>query len=194
MDAPEDLGPLLRAARAGDPAAWREVVERYARRLFALAKSRCHDADMAEEVTQSVLATVALKIAGGEYTDLGKFESWLFRVAMNRIRDQVRRMKRSPFVPAPDGMIESSAAPRATGADEATIELLRWALEQLSDQDRRIVELRHHGQMSFKQIADILDEPLGTLLARHHRALRKLRELLESREAAGSDRRSEVKR
>jgi len=44
-----------------------------------------------------------------------------------------------------------------------------------------VIELRHHGGLSFQQMADLLEEPLGTLLARHHRALRKLRELLRRR-------------
>jgi RNA polymerase sigma-70 factor (ECF subfamily) len=56
---------------------------------------------------------------------------------------------------------------------------LRRAMDQLSDADREIVELRHHGGMSFKQMADMLGEPVGTLLARHHRALRKLRDVME---------------
>jgi RNA polymerase sigma-70 factor (ECF subfamily) len=49
---------------------------------------------------------------------------------------------------------------------------------RLPDADREIVELRHQGGLSFKQLADLLNEPLGTLLARHHRALKKLHSLL----------------
>jgi RNA polymerase sigma-70 factor (ECF subfamily) len=65
-------------------------------------------------------------------------------------------------------------------------------MEGLTDTDRDVIELRHHGGLSFKQIAELLDEPLGTLLARHHRALRKLRETMErmaqpSRPAAGDE-------
>jgi RNA polymerase sigma-70 factor (ECF subfamily) len=45
----------------------------------------------------------------------------------------------------------------------------------LSESDREVIELRHHAGLSFKQIAELVNEPLGTLLARHHRALRKLK-------------------
>lgn len=58
---------------------------------------------------------------------------------------------------------------------------LREAMSQLSEADQRIVYLRHYGELSFKQIADILDQPLGTVLARQHRALKKLRDLLEGK-------------
>lgn len=173
-----DLSPLLRAARAGDAHAWRELVSRYSRRIYALAKSRCRDSDVSEEITQSVFATLAAKIGGGEYEEQGKFESWLFRVAMNRVRDHVRRMKRKPG--AVEGHESELVAEEARDeqASDASLVRLRRAMMELSEADREIIELRHHGGMSFKQMADLLEEPLGTLLARHHRALRKLKELM----------------
>ena len=179
----EELTPLLRAAQGGDERAWGRLVELYGRRVFALAKSRCRDVNVAEEITQSVFATVAAKLA--DYTEQGKFEPWLFRVAMNRVRDHVRREKRRQVI-QDDGAIDraSDARPNGSvdgGASVAAMSALRRAMDELTDADREVIELRHHGGMSFKQISDILDEPLGTLLARHHRALRKLRELLEGK-------------
>ena len=182
---PSDLSPLLRAARAGSARAWQELVGRYSRRIYALAKSRCRDSEVAEEITQSVFATVAAKIGGGEYEEQGKFESWLFRVAMNRVRDHVRRMKRRPgTVEGHEGELVADS-PREEQANDSSLVRLRRALMELSDADREIIELRHHGGMSFKQMSDLLEEPLGTLLARHHRALRKLKELMEDAEGDG---------
>jgi RNA polymerase sigma-70 factor (ECF subfamily) len=174
-----DVAGLLAAASRGDETAWREIVVRYGRRVFALAKSRCQRVDLAEEVTQSVFATVAGKLGRGGYTEQGRFESWLFRVAMNRIRDEMRRLKRQadPTDPANFGGVH------AKGGEEEPVEgvmldRLRAAMLQLPIQDREVVELRHHGQMSFKEMSALLGEPLGTLLARHHRALRKLKQLM----------------
>lgn len=182
---PEDgseVAGLLAAASRGDEAAWREVIGRYGRRVYALAKSRCRSPDLAEEVTQSVFATVAAKLGSGGYTEQGRFESWLFRVAMNRIRDEMRRRKRQaePSDPATLTTREApEAGPSPNGtAEGVALQKLRAAMELLADADREIIELRHHGGMSFKQMADLLDEPLGTLLARHHRALRKLKQLM----------------
>src|SRR5690606_30299236 len=89
-----ELADLLAAAVEGDEAAWRELVRRYARRVYALAHSRCRSAELAEEVTQSVFATVAAKLSTGGYAEQGRFGPWLFRVAMNRVRDEVRRRRR----------------------------------------------------------------------------------------------------
>ena len=52
-------------------------------------------------------------------------------------------------------------------------------MARLSETDREVIDLRHIAGMSFKQMSEHLGEPLGTLLARHHRALAKLRALLE---------------
>jgi RNA polymerase sigma-70 factor, ECF subfamily len=183
-----EVAGLLAAAAQGDESAWRELIGRYGRRIYALAKSRCRRPDVAEEVTQSVFATVAAKLGSGGYTEQGKFESWLFRVAMNRIRDEIRRRQRhaEPTDPAVFSFIQSAPhAGRLNGqldgqADSPMLGRLRDAIGSLTDADREIIELRHHGGMSFKQMADLLDEPLGTLLARHHRALRKLKHLIGS--------------
>lgn len=175
-----DLVALLEAASCGDNSAWTLLVSRYARRVYALAKSRCRNHDVAEEIAQSVFATVAEKLGAGDYNEEGKFESWLFRVAANRVRDYIRRVKRRPASQDPE-VLDTSPARDVQPAEERSAAManrLRSAMDDLSDADREIVELRHHGGMSFKQIADMLDEPLGTLLARHHRALKKLKESL----------------
>lgn len=210
------LPGLLRDASAGDEDAWRAIVDLYARRVYALARSRLggngragggaggvgvgrgkasrgsalsafdqgHDA--AEEVTQSVFVTIASKLGQGAYTEQGRFESWLFRVAMNRIRDEVRRLRRhaDPTDPEHFTSIADAGSPAIGAAIEdeqsSGVRHLRLAMARLSDADREVVELRHHAGMSFKQMAEMMNEPLGTLLARHHRALRKLKELISA--------------
>lgn len=203
-----DLPRLLRAAATGDEDAWRTIVHLYARRVYALARSRLcpqgsadrggerrrhsHRAvsidgrfvqghDTAEEVTQSVFVTVAGKLSCGEYTEQGRFEAWLFRVAMNRIRDEARRARRQAAPTDPeslDGRVGASTGEQTPTEAGDELAALRRAMAELSEQDREIVELRHHAGLSFKQMSDLLAEPLGTLLARHHRALRKLKDLM----------------
>lgn len=131
---------------------------------------------------QSVFATIAIKLRDGAYDEHGKFEPWLFRIAMNRVRDAVRKAKREQsedrlYLVA--SQASEMAGGEAAGPAPETIEGLRGALEGLSKPDREIVELRYHAGLSFRQIAELLGEPIGTLLARHHRALRKLRTRLE---------------
>jgi RNA polymerase sigma-70 factor (ECF subfamily) len=183
-----ELARWLAEAARGDDAAWRRIIDLYARRIYALARSRLGKDHLAEEVTQSVFVTVATKLAAGDaapgsgYVEQGKFEAWLFRIATNRVRDEARRLKRRAVVG--EGLdhepVAGASAGRATErAEPRELALLRDAMLRLGDDDREVVELRHHAGLSFRQIADLLNEPLGTLLARHHRALRKLKGMLE---------------
>ncbi|MBX3322663.1 MAG: sigma-70 family RNA polymerase sigma factor [Phycisphaeraceae bacterium] len=177
---PKELTDLLARAAQGEDDAWRQLIAQYSRRIFALCRSRLNSVELAEEITQSVFVTVARKVTEGGYIESGRFEPWLFRVVMNRIRDEIRRRNRAAHHAS--SPVEQHADP-IPFADEPPEDLLalRQAISQLPAPDREVIELRHHAQLSFKDIADLTQEPIGTLLARHHRALRKLRAMLESR-------------
>jgi RNA polymerase sigma-70 factor (ECF subfamily) len=181
------LQSTLRRAAAGDEDAWSIIVRAYSRRVFGLIRAQCGDADLAEEITQSTFCTIVSKI--DSYTELGRFEAWLFRIAMNRLRDEMRRRRRQA-VPIEDdalaglvGLGRSEAENPAR--DPSEIQALKRALGQLSEADQRIIHLRHFAGLSFRQIADLLEQPLGTVLARQHRALRKLRDLMGGKSNEG---------
>ena len=180
---PEELSNIVALAATGDESAWEQLVALYSRRVFAMARSRLHDEELAEEITQSVFVTIATKLNASGYTEQNKFEPWLFRITMNRVRDYCRKRSRHarPMAPEHFAGVEGRAEPDSESNDESQkqIDSLRDAMEQLADTDREIIELRHHGQLSFKQIAEMTGDPIGTLLARHHRALKKLRSFIE---------------
>ncbi len=184
MDTPEPaLDHLLVRAAQGDQHAWRQLVDRYSGRVYGVLRSHGVDPDRAEEITQSVFCTLATKLPS--YVEQGHFESWIFRIALNRLRDDARRRKRHAR-PVGDGEVLASLAdrgPEPSGdehrADPEELGALRVAMAKLSASDREVVDLRHMGGMSFKQMSQLLGEPLGTLLARHHRALQKLRAILD---------------
>jgi len=181
-DSADTLAPLLARAAGGDSQAWREIVASFAPRVHGLLRAQCRDHELAEEITQSAFCTIAAKI--GDYVESGRFESWLFRIAVNRLRDEMRRRARHAR-PMGDEALGVASARSAAAARPSVVEAelrakLEAALARLSEADREIVELRHTGGMSFRALSDYYDEPLGTLLARHHRALKKLKAALES--------------
>ncbi len=182
---PSDLGAVLESARRGEGDAWATLVSLYARRLYAFARSKKLGPDQAEEIAQSVFATVSIKIQSGEYDERGSFEAWLFQIAANRVRDAIRKSKRGASAMATirdsaDAPGRSTRTDDADDHDPAQTASLHRAMGGLPDADREVVELRHRAGMSFKSIAAMLGQPVGTVLARHHRALRKLRDAIES--------------
>src|SRR5688572_29358479 len=138
------LQQTLFAAAGGDEAAWRRLVEVYSPRVFGLLRAQCNDADLSEEIAQSTFCTIAAKLA--EYTELGKFESWLFRIAMNRLRDEMRRRKRQAVAvdeEALAGMAGPAESPRER-PEERDLDLLRRAMTHLTEADREVIHLRHY--------------------------------------------------
>ncbi|MEQ9455182.1 MAG: RNA polymerase sigma factor [Phycisphaeraceae bacterium] len=187
----QPLDQMLKSASAGDAAAWRGLVEAYSRRVYGLLFQKCGDTELAEELTQETFVKVvtALNKLDG-YREQGRFEPWLFRIATNSLRDEMRRRKRQavgrgqtaehldredPMTALPD---QQSDDPLDRMTHDEQLESMKQCLDRLSEADREVLYLRHTAGLSFAQIAETLEKPLGTVLARAHRALGKLRKMM----------------
>ena len=162
-------------AAAGDDEAWAALVACYAPRVHALLVANCRDHDLAEEITQSTFCTIAAKVQ--TYVEQGRFEPWLFRIAMNRRRGR-QATPVSGEILRPVAATGREDRPRHAPVDEETASALWEAVRGLGEADQRVLHLRHVAGLSFKQIAEQLEQPVGTVLARHFRALKRLREVL----------------
>lgn len=169
------LAGLVERARQRDEEAWVALLDRYASRVFALALSRLRCREAAEDVSQSVFATLSECLVGGGYREEGRFEAWLFRIANNRVRDEVRRARRRPGA-SDSGALEAEDPLSASAED---LDALRRAVARLGEREQEVLSLRHQAQLAFADIGELTGEPVGTVLARHHRALAKLRAILE---------------
>lgn len=201
-DKGRSLDQTLTAAAGGDAQAWSYLVRTYSGRVFGLLYKQCRDSDLAEELAQETFVKVVQKLSQQDgYREQGKFEPWLFRIAMNNLRDEMRRRGRQarPMDMSPAATASSSDAPSGWAAAQSTVisggpsqpdepfeqlsraeqvDQLRTAIATLPDADQEVLHLRHTAGLSFAQIAETLDQPLGTVLARGHRALGKLKKLM----------------
>lgn len=186
---PDRTGAVITAVRAGAEGAWEEFLAVYGKRFYGYffrATGSHHDA---EDLVSELMVRLVRKI--GQYDDRGKFEPWMFRIAANLVRDRIRRIKVRPKPMSLDGGDDEQAGMGETisGADcpvdsgllagENRV-ALDDALAQLPEKSRQMILLRHFGDMSFKEIAKIYNCPVGTVLARVHRALKTLRTVLET--------------
>jgi RNA polymerase sigma-70 factor (ECF subfamily) len=184
---PSQLRAAIASARAGSAEGYEALLEAYGRRLygyFLRSTGRHHDA---EDMLGELLLRLVRQLES--YDDRGRFEPWLFRIAANLVRDRIRRIQASPPAVSlsQDGEVsstlaESLAAEEApAGAELMAMEAsarLMAALERLEPRTRHMILLRHFGQMSFREMADLYGCPLGTVLAKVHRGLRALRRLM----------------
>ena len=195
------LDETLSAAAAGDGQAWARLVSAYSGRVFGLIYKQCRDRELAEELAQETFVKVVQKLTSDAYNEQGRFEPWLFRIAMNKLRDEMRRRGRqaktmdmspaataasnenaSGWAAAEQGVIAGGPSMPDAPLDQLDraeqVDLLKRAIATLPDADQEVLHLRHTAGLSFAEIAETLDQPLGTVLARGHRALGKLKKLM----------------
>ena len=114
------LDATLAAAASGDGDAWRRLVDAYAPRVFALVLRQCGDRELSEEIAQATFVKVVTHLS--KYNEQGRFEPWLFRIAMNKLRDEMRRQKRQarPMDMSP-GSAPGSTSSREGGGQWAAV-------------------------------------------------------------------------
>jgi RNA polymerase sigma-70 factor (ECF subfamily) len=172
---------LMRLVQDGDAQAFEVVFERHVDAAFSLAYRMCGRRAMAEDVIQE--AFLSLWRAGAAYDPArGSVRAWVLRVVHNRTVDTFRRTAvRTSRDVSDDGLAEQLPAAELTEAeaerrDEAR--LVRSALNDLSGDQRRVIELSYFGGLSHSEIAEMLELPTGTVKGRMRLGLTKLRTTL----------------
>ncbi len=179
---------LVERFRAGDRAAFNEIVLRYQDRVHTLCYRWLGDAPTAEETAQDVF--LALFRSLGSFRGEARLSTWIFKVTLNHCRN--RRLHRSrrgwgrteSLGPTgSDDIPERQIADDGPGADAGTTTreaqaLVTAALDRLDDDHRQILLLRDVEDLSYDEIADILELPRGTVKSRIHRARAELAAVL----------------
>lgn len=169
-----EVEQLLAAIESQEPQALQALYDLYSRQVYSLAYAVTHSRELAEEVTQDVFLKVWHKVA--QYEPGTNFKAWLLRVTRNLAIDCLRR-EHSDLAKTSVWDVEEMANPTNSLDDEA-----RWvksALSQLSEVQRRAIELAFLQGMTHQQIAETLNTPLGTIKTRIRDGLRKLRDVYE---------------
>ncbi|HEX4612049.1 MAG TPA: RNA polymerase sigma factor [Urbifossiella sp.] len=190
---------LLARLRAGDRSIFGTLVRRYERELFGYLRRYVGDDDLADDVFQNTFIAVFRKI--GQYEPGRAARPWLYAIATNQAIDALRKRTRQgdrsadartapdeegeprplfELVPAP-GPGPGETADRAEQA-----ELVRAAVDRLPDLLRQVVVLAYFQGLKYKDIADALGIPVGTVKSRLHAATTKLTEDWTAAEGAGA--------
>lgn len=162
-------------SQIGDPSAFTELVERYDRRLRYFALKMGIEPGELDDLLQDAWCDIYRGLPG--LKDAGAFSAWAHRI----VRDRVLRIRRrTPHMHQAIDEIElpedEGSEPDFTAGDAAQI---HTAMDQLSEEHREVLVLRFVEEMTYEQIADVVQCPLGTVRSRIYQAKVRLRHLLE---------------
>ena len=168
---------LAVAATRGDDAALRRLFERYIGPVHSFVRRFVGSSDDAEDITQQSFVNVWKHL--DRYDPSRPFSTWLFTIAHNEAVNWLRRKRPDALTPEMEDTIADPAArPDELALQAASARFIGNGMAQLDEPARRVVSLRHDDGMTFREMADVLGEPLNTVKSRYRRALDSLRKLL----------------
>ena len=171
----DDLAQLIIGCKSGDSRCFSQVVDMYASRCYGYFYRLTGNKDLSDELLSELFVKLVEKISSYKG---GSFEGWLFRIASNIFHDHLRsRHRRKKLLDAHKEHIEPQITePKKSGSEQ--IDILQTQLEKMDSDTKELIMLRFYSELSFKEIAKMRSEPIGTTLAKLHRGLKKLRELM----------------
>jgi len=177
----EDDGFVIRALK-GDESAYKDLMEKYDRPIYFHIRKMIKEKELVEDLVQEVFMKAFKNLA--TYSNEYAFSTWLYRIATNHTIDYLRKKKlqtlsiNDPYK-TKDGELEIQLPDETYATDKQVIKkerkkIVQDAIANLPEKYRAVIQLRHMDELSYDEIADELDLPLGTVKAHIFRA----RELL----------------
>ena len=176
---------LVVAYREGDEEALEQLIRQYLKPVYGFVYRYVGNSADAEDVTQEVFVKMWRKL---KLFDTNKnFKTWLFTIAKNTAIDYLRKKKTIPFshFDTAEGrnfleetLIDSSPLPSEVLDNAALAKEIERAIKKLPNAYRAVINFRYQDNLTFREIAQRLNEPLDTVKSRHRRALGALKKLL----------------
>ena len=173
---------------AGQEAGLEELLKRHKSKIYTSIYLLVKDSYLAEDIFQDTFIKVIGTLRAGKYNEEGKFLPWVLRIAHNLVIDHFRKDKRTPVITNGDGFdifdvlkfYDESMEDRIVR--EQTHRDLKKMIHLLPSEQKEVLIMRHYGDLSFKEIADITKVSINTALGRMRYALNNLRKMAEEKE------------
>jgi len=173
----DDDGVLVERCTKGDREAFAILIRRYERPIYNAAYRVLGNADDAREVAQAVFLRIVERL--DDYDAKHKFFSWIYRIALNEAIDVLRRNKREePLDDDADLAEVPGASPEQHYANRQLSGRIERALRSMKVEDRVVLTLRHFADLSYRDMAEVLDIEEKMVKSRLFEARRRLSELL----------------
>ncbi|MCR4959730.1 MAG: sigma-70 family RNA polymerase sigma factor [Prevotella sp.] len=169
----------------GNNSAFDELLSRTQSKLFTYIMFVVHDHDLADDIFQETFVKAITKLQNGQYTDTGKFQFWLTRIAHNAIMDWYRQQQsRHIMEPNADNDLQNLSMASVLDTfreselvNEQVLRDVKKLMEALPAPQREVVYMRFYQQLSFKEIAELTNVSINTSLGRMRYALINMRRM-----------------
>jgi len=179
---------LVKSYLRGNDKAFEELFNRYQQRVYTSIYLFVKEENQARDIFQDTFIKVIDTLRSGKYRDEGKFLPWVLRIAYNLCVDNFRRGKRNPHITTNEGFdifdvlkLKDSNIQDRIILDE-TSRKVRHLVDQLPEEQKEVVILRHYAEMSFKEIAALTGVSINTALGRMRYALINIRKTIKEKE------------
>ncbi|MEW6092816.1 MAG: sigma-70 family RNA polymerase sigma factor [Chloroflexota bacterium] len=170
---------LIQQAQDGDRSAFGELVRRHYTGVVNVVYRLCGDAGLAEDMAQEAFLRAWLNLPS--FRPESSLRNWLYRIAVNAALDVLRRKTEEPIENEKKQMVTDQApGPEAAVIAKEQAAFLQQAMKSLPEAARSVLVLREYGELSYQEIAAVLDIPIGTVMSRLNYARSRLRELLKT--------------
>lgn len=181
---------LIQLYMGGLETALEELVYRYKSKIYTSIYLLVKDSYLAEDLFQDTFIKVIKTLKAGRYNEEGKFLPWVMRIAHNIVIDHYRKEKRTLVINCSEDFdifdvlhfYDESTEDRLIR--EQTHKDLRKMIQLLPEDQKEVLIMRHYGEMSFKEIADVTQVSINTALGRMRYALNNLRKMMYGKEIA----------
>lgn len=167
---------LVEKVKSGDRKSFSELVKRHQRGVLRLSLRFVKDMDAAEDVTQDAFIKAYEKLS--TFEGRASFKSWLFQIAVNTARNKLREWKKDT-VDVDDVQLGVAAVAETALVHGAVSDLLQQEVDKLPLKQKTALVLRVYEDLSFNEIAEIMECPYDTAKANYRHALMKLRQTFE---------------
>ncbi|HDL02583.1 MAG TPA: RNA polymerase sigma factor [candidate division Zixibacteria bacterium] len=169
---------LVSLAKAGDRRAFDKLVARYKDRMFALTYRMTGDREEALDLLQETFLSAFKAMRG--FREEASFSSWMYRIAANKSINYIKRRKLMSYIPPGSWPKDepSYEMEDAAGRNELKIQIQK-SVKELPPKQRLVFNLRFYEQLSFVEIAKILDKSESTVKTNYQKAVEKLQKKLE---------------
>jgi len=163
---------LIACAQQGDRQAFTELVCRHQGSMVSLTYRMCGDLRLAEDAAQEAFVRIWQNL--NSYKPKYAFRNWLYRIAANAALDSLRRERPTAELDTLS-LADPGTTPEQSAEDNQRVAHVRRAIAQLSEPLRVVLILREYQELTYQEIADALDIPIGTVMSRLNTARVQLR-------------------